>query len=170
MSGLVVFFIIVASVAIVVQMCVLVAMLMSLRKALEQFTRIGNELQDRMGPILLRVSRILEDSEDRIHSIMSDASEITRVARNQAQRIDRVMIETLDRVRAQVARADHVVSGTLEVIEETGSKFRSTVWAPIQQFSANLKGVKAGIDFVRTRGGRRNSESASVTEDEELFI
>jgi methyl-accepting chemotaxis protein len=169
MSGIVEFFIIVASIAIVIQMAVMLAMLLSIRRAIDQFTRIANEFQDRMGPILLRVGRILDDSEDRIHSIMSDASEITRVARNQAQRIDRVMIETLDRVRAQVARADHVVSGTLELIEETGTKFRSTVWAPIQQFSAILKGVKAGIDFVRTRG-RRGSESAAVTEDEELFI
>ena len=170
MSGVMEAFIIIAAIAIVIQMCVLLAMLVSIRKAIEQFTRIGNEFQDRMGPILLRVSRILEDSEDRIHSIMSDASEITRVARTQAQRIDRVMIETLDRVRAQVQRADHVVTGTLEMAEEAGSKFRSTVWAPLQQFTAILKGIKAGIDFVRTRGRRGGGDGVGVTEDEELFI
>jgi hypothetical protein len=169
MSGWLEAFIVVATIAIVIQMAVLLAMFVSIRRALEQFTRIANEFQDRMGPILLRVSRILDDSEDRIHSIMSDASEITRVARNQAQRVDRVVSEALDRVRAQVIRADRVVTGTLELIEETGSKFRSTVWGPVQQVSAILKGVKAGIDFVRNRGKRR-ADGSSVTEDEELFI
>ena len=167
MSGWLEAFIVVATIAIVIQMGVLLAMFVSIRKAIEQFTRIGNEFQDRMGPILMRVSRILDDSEDRIHSIMSDASEITRVARNQAQRADRVVTEALDRLRAQVVRADHVVTGTLELVEEAGTKFRTTVWGPIQQFSAILKGVKAGIDFVRSRGKR---SAADVTEDEELFI
>ena len=168
MSGWLEVFIAIATIAIVVQMGVMLAIFVSIRKALEQFNRIGNEFQDRMGPILLRVSRILDDSEDRIHSIMSDASEITRVARTQAQKVDRVMTDTLDRVRAQVIRADHVVTGALEVIEETGDKFRETVWAPVQQISAIIKGIKSGIDFMRSRNRRVDGDS--VTQDEELFI
>src|SRR5215469_5890055 len=95
-------FIAVATIAIVIQMGVLLAMFVSIRKALDQFTKIANEFQDRMGPILLRVSRILDDSEDRIHSIMSDASEITRVARTQAQKVDRVFSEAIERLRIQI--------------------------------------------------------------------
>jgi hypothetical protein len=169
MSGWLEAFIVVATLAIVIQMAILLAMFVSIRRALDQFTRIGNEFQDRMGPILLRVSRILDDSEDRIHSIMTDASEITRVARNQAQRVDRIVTEALDRIRAQVERADHVVTGTLELIEETGSSFRRSVWGPVQQVSAILKGVKAGIDFVRNRG-KRNSADSRAQDEEELFI
>ena len=161
-------FIAVATIAIVIQLGVLLAMFVSIRKALEQFTKIGNEFQDRMGPILLRVSRILDDSEDRIHSIMSDASEITRVARNQAQKVDRVMTEALERMRTQVARADQVITGTLEVVEETGMKFRRTVWGPFQQISAIIKGIKTGLDFMRRRS--RGVDGDSVAQDEELFI
>ncbi len=169
MSGWVEAFIIIAAIAIVIQCIVLVAMFFQLKFAIQQIGKIANELQNRMGPILLRVSRILDDSEDRIHSIMGDATEITRVARTQAQKFDRVFTEAVERLRVQILRADQILTGTLEVIEETGSKFKSTVWRPLQQATALIKGIKVGLDVLRGRRESSNGESP-VTEDEELFI
>lgn len=169
MSGWLEAFIIIAAIAIVIQVAVLIAMFVQLKFALQEITKVTNELQNRMGPILLRVSRILDDSEERIHSIMSDASEITRVARTQAQKVDRVFSEAIDRLRVQILRADQILTGTLEVIEDTGSKFKNTVWRPVQQVSALIKGIKVGIDVLRGRRGDEDNE-APVTEDEELFI
>lgn len=168
MSGWLEVFIVVAAIAIVIQSAMLVAMFLQLKAAIAEITKITNELQNRMGPILLRVSRILDDSEERIHSIMSDASEITRVARTQAQKVDRVFSEALDRLRAQILRADQILTGTLEIIEDTGSKFKNTVWRPVQQASALIKGIKVGIDVLR--GRREAADGEPVTEDEELFI
>jgi len=168
MSGLVEAFIIIAALAIVIQMGILVAMFVQMRAALKQFTRIANQLQARIDPILLRTNRILEDSEDRIRSIMGDAAELTRVARSQAQKVDRVFTDAVERLRVQVIRADQILTGTLELIEEAGSTFRSKLWQPFQQASAVLKGVKAGLDFIR--GQKRRPEPDSVTQDEELFI
>jgi hypothetical protein len=161
--------IVIAAAAIVMQSVMLVVMFFQIKTALKQITSIANELQNRMGPILLRVSRILDDSEDRIKSIMTDASEITRVARGQAQKVDRVFSEALERLRVQILRADTILTGTLEVIEETGSQLKNTVWRPIQQASALLKGIKVGIDILR--GNRKRTETEPIiTEDEELFI
>jgi hypothetical protein len=168
MSGWLEVFIVVAAIAIVIQSAMLVGMFFQLKAAIAEVTKVTNELQNRMGPILLRVSRILDDSEERIHSIMSDASEITRVARTQAQKVDRVFSEALERLRAQILRADQILTGTLEVIEDTGSKFKNTVWRPVQQASALIKGIKVGIDVLR--GRRESADGEPVTEDEELFI
>jgi len=168
MSGLVEAFIIIAAIAIVIQMGILVAMFVQIRVALKQFTRIANQLQARIDPILLRTNRILEDSEDRIRSIMGDAAELTRLARSQAQKVDRVFTDAVERLRVQVIRADQILTGTLEVIEDAGSTFKSKLWQPFQQASAVLKGVKAGLDFIR--GQKRRPEPDSVTQDEELFI
>src|ERR1700691_1779192 len=164
MSGWLEAFIVVAAVAIVIRSAMLVAMFFQLKAAIQEITKVTTELQTRMGPILLRVSRILDDSEERIRSIMSDASEITRVARTQAQRIDRVLSEALDRLRVQIQRADQILTGTLEVIEDTGSKFKNTVWRPVQQAAAVIKGIKVGIDVLRGRG--QSADGESVTEDE----
>jgi hypothetical protein len=168
MSGWVEAFIVIAALSIFIQMCILVAMFVQVRVAVTTFTRIGKELQDKIDPILQRTNRILENSEDRIASIMSDASELTRLARSQAQKADRIVTEATDRLRAQIIRTDQILTGTLEVIEEAGNTFRRSVWTPVNQVSAVIKGIKAGLDFLRPPRRGRSSETA--TQDEELFI
>ncbi len=169
MSGWVEAFIVIAAIAIVTQTLILVMMAMQMRTAIERFNRIATDLQSKIDPILVRTSRILEDSEDRIASIMGDAAEITRVARGSAQKIDRVFTEAVERLRIQVIRADQILTGTLEVIEDTGTRFRKSLWEPVQQASAILRGLKVGLDFLRGQN-RRASQSESARQDEELFI
>jgi uncharacterized protein HemX len=169
MSGWVEAFIVIAAVAIVIQAAILVGMFVQVRMAVQNFTRIATELQAKIDPILLRTNRILENSEDRIASIMSDASEMTRVARSQAQKVDRIFSDAVERLRIQVVRADHILTGALEVIEEAGSKVRHTVLGPVQKVSAVLKGLKVGLDYIRGMQ-RRRPEPESAPQDEELFI
>jgi methyl-accepting chemotaxis protein len=161
-------FIVIAAVAIVIQMVILLAMLLSMKGAIEKFTKIADDLTARIDPILLRTNRILEDSEDKIASIMADGAEVTRLARGQAQKIDRVFTDSLERVRVQVIRLDQILAGALEVIEDTGTKVRNTLWGPVHQVSAVLKGVKVGIDVLR--GVQRRAEPDGAPQDEELFI
>ena len=66
MSGWLEVFIVVATIAIVIQMAILLAMFFQLQAAIRNFTRIATQLQTRIDPILVRTNRILEDSEDRI--------------------------------------------------------------------------------------------------------
>ncbi len=168
MSGWVEAFIVIAAVAIVTQTLILAVMALQMKTAIERFNRIATELQSKIDPILVRTSRILEDSEDRIASIMGDAAEITRVARGSAQKIDRVFTEAVERLRIQVIRADQILTGAMEVLEDTGTRFRKSLWEPVQQASAILKGLKVGLDFLR--GQRRGGQSESTRQDEELFI
>jgi len=169
MSGWVEAFIVLAAIAIFVQMAILLAMFIQTRTAIQEFTRIANNLQNRVDPILTRIDRILTDSEDRIASIMSDASEMTRVARSQAQKVDRIFSDAVERLRIQVVRADHILTGALEVIEDAGSRVRRSVLEPVQKVSAVLKGLKVGLDYIRGMQ-RRRPEPETAPQDEELFI
>ena len=98
---------------------------------------------------------------------MGDAAEITRLAREQVLKVDQVFTDATDRMRLQVARADQIISGTLTTVEETGAKVRKTVWEPVHQVSAVLKGIKVGLNFLRNH---RESGGDTIQEDEELFI
>jgi 5-hydroxyisourate hydrolase-like protein (transthyretin family) len=169
MSGWVEAFIVIAAIAIVMQMAVMLAMMLQVKKSLEHFTRLSTDLQGRIDPILSRVNRILEDSEGRISSVMGDTAEITRIARGQAQKIDRVVTDTIERLQIQVIRADQILTGAMEVVDEAGSKFRSTLWGPIRQASAVMKGIKVGLDMLRRQQGHV-VESEVASQDEELFI
>src|SRR5208282_6870372 len=111
--------------------------------------RVTTDLETRVNPILLRINRILDDSQDRISSMVGDAAEVTRIARGQAQKVDRVFTDAVERLRVQVIRADQILTGALEVIEDTGSRVRRTMTGPVMQVSAVLKGIKVGLDFIR---------------------
>ena len=136
MPGWIDAFIVVAAIAIVLQSAILIALFVETRTAVRNLTRIVSQFQARIDPILIRTNRILEDSESRIASVMEDASELTRLARGQAQKVDRVVTDIAERLRLQVIHADRILTGTLEVIEETGTTVRSKIWQPIHQVSA----------------------------------
>ncbi|MGA7918775.1 MAG: hypothetical protein WCA38_03815 [Candidatus Acidiferrales bacterium] len=170
MSGWVEAFIVIAAVAIVVQMGILLAMLLQMQTAIRKFTGIATDLQTRVEPILTRMNRLLEESEGRISNIISDGAEISRLARGQAQKMDRILTETIERLRVQVIRADQILTGALEVVDDAGTKFRKTLWAPIRQASAVMKGIKVGLDLLRHPEDRETGPDGAVEEDEELFI
>jgi hypothetical protein len=158
---------IVVTIAVVLQMLILGGMFLQFRQSSREVHQAVHEMQKKMDPVIFRVGRILENSEDRISSIVSDAAEMTRLARGQAQQIDRVVSEALDRMRSQIIRADSIITGTLETIEDAGVRLRRSVYGPLQQASAVLKGIRTGIDFIR---GERAGRASPSQQDEELFI
>jgi hypothetical protein len=162
-------FVVVATIAIIVQMGILVAMYVQFRTTTRQMYQIASDVQRKIDPILIRVNRVLENSEEKISSIVTDAAEMTRTARAQAQKVDRVVTEALDRMRAQIVRVDTILTGALETIEDAGVKFRRSFLGPLQNASAVLRGIKTGIDFIRGQRGSKPSE-ARQEQDEELFI
>ena len=156
-------FVIVAAIAIIIQMGILLGMFVSVR----QMIRGIEETRAKLDPLIARTTRLVEESSERITAVGNDAVEITRLARLQAQKVDRVLTEAADRLSDQIARVDHIVTGALEVVEETGAKVKRTVWGPLHQASAVLKGVMVGLDVLRSQ---RGSDSEPINQDEELFI
>ena len=160
-------FVAVTALAVVLQMAILAAMFFQIRKMSEQMTRILGDFQSRMNPILSRLQMLLDDTQPRLSGMVVDASEIVRLARAQAQKVDRVFTEAVDRLRVQLIHADRILTGTMEAVEVAGSKIRRTVLGPVQQASALIKGIQAGLEFFRSRD--RGKESAA-DQDEGLFI
>jgi len=152
----------------VIQAGILFVLYKQIRQVNEKTARAAAELHSKITPILARLQALMEDTQPRISSMIADAAEITQLARSQAQKFDRVFSEAGDRLRLQLIHADQIVSGALETIEEAGSKVRRTVWGPVHQASAFIKGVKVGLDFFRSQ--RRPAERSGEHPDEGLFI
>jgi len=162
------FFVIIATVSIVIQAGILFVLYKKIREVNEKTPRAAAELHAKITPILARLQALMEDTQPRISSMIADAAEITHLARSRAQKFDRVFSEAVDRLRLQLIHADQVVSGALETIEEAGSKVRRTVWGPVHQASAFIKGVKVGLEFFRSQ--RRPADGRGEQSDEGLFI
>ena len=162
----------VVAIALLVQVTILAALFFQTRKTMQQVERTVSDLNNKVSPILTRVQILLEDTQPKISTMVSDAAHVVYLARGQAQKVDRVFTEATDRLRGQLGRADRILTGTLEAVEEAGSQFKHSFWQPVRKASALLQGIKVGIDLLRSR---RSSSSSHRDEErseheEELFI
>ena len=165
------FFSIVAAIALVIQVVMLTLLFFQMRRTSENVNRLTSDLQARVGPILTRVQILLDDTQPKISSMVTDASHIVYLARGQAQKMDRVLTEASDRFRGQLVHADRILTGTLEAVEDAGSKFKSSFWRPVQKASALVQGIKVGLDLLRSRRGRSSRrDDPREQQEEELFI
>ena len=164
------FFSIVAAIALVVQVVILTALFFQMRRTSENVNRLVGDLQTRVGPILTRVQILLDDTQPKISSIVTDASHIVYLARGQAQKVDRVLTDATDRLRGQLVHADRILTGTLEAVEDAGSKFKHSFWRPVQKASALVQGIKVGLDLLRSRRGKSSGDDPREQHEEELFI
>lgn len=162
------YFTAVTALAVVIQAGILVALYISVRKTNEKLMRSVEEMRRQVEPILGRVQVLLDDVQPRVSAMVANATEVTELARGQAYKVDRVFTEAVDRLRIQVIRADQMLTGFLETIEQTGTEMKNTVWEPVRQATAMIKGVKAGLEFFK--GQRRETSARTRSSDEELFI
>jgi uncharacterized protein YoxC len=165
------FFSIVAAIALVVQVAILIGLFVELKRTTESINRVVNDLHSRLGPILTRTQILLDDTQPKITALVDDASHVVYLARAQAQKMDKVFTEASDRLRGQLVRADRILTGTLEAVEDAGTQVRRSFLGPVQKASAVVHGIKVGLDFLRSRrGGSRESTHEGVEQEDELFI
>ena len=163
------FFVMVTSLAVVLQAGILAGIYFLLLRQSRRMEQMLQELQAQVTPILSRIQVLLNDVHPQISSMVADAAHITHLARTQVQHADRVVGETIERLRLQLAHADQIVTGALETIEDTGSQLRRTILGPVQSVSALVRGIQTGLDVFR--GNRRRAEAPQAeTQDESLFI
>jgi uncharacterized protein YoxC len=164
-------FVVVAAVAIVIQVALLSALFFQMRRTMERLETFTNDLQARVGPILTRAQLLLDDTQPKISELVADAAHVVYLTRSQAQKMDRVFTEASDRLRGQLVTVDRIITGALETVEDAGTQFRRNVWKPMQKVSAVVTGIKVGLDLLRSRQGRSNPRGDdSVETEEELFI
>jgi len=160
---------IIVAIGLLLQVTILAALFFQTRKTMQQIERTVDELNTKFSPLLTRVQILLEDTQPKISTMVSDAAHIVYLARGQAQKVDRVFSEATDRLRGQLVRADRILTGTLEAVEEAGSQFKHSLWRPVQKASALVQGIKVGIDLLRSRRSAPRRDEHSEQE-EELFI
>lgn len=160
----------VTALAVVLQAGVMVALFISIKKTNERITKIAEDLQHKVEPVLSRLHYMMDETQPRISAIVANAAEITEVAKRQTYKFDRVFSEAIDRLREQVIRADQILTGALEGLEEAGTEFRRTVWEPVQKATALIRGIQTGIDFLRSRRKAAAERPPQASSEEELFI
>ena len=161
---------VVVAVALVVQVSILAALFFETKRIMEKLERTVSDLHARAGPLLTRAQILLDDTQPKISTMVSDAAHIVYLARGQAQKVDRVFTDAADRLRGQLLHVDRILTGTLEAVEDAGTQFRHSFWRPMQKASALVQGIKVGLDLLRSRRTRPSRGDEATEQEEELFI
>jgi uncharacterized protein YoxC len=164
------FFSIVSAIALIVQVSILIALFLQMKRTTESINKVVNDLNARVSPILTRTQLLLDDTQPKLTTLVEDASQIVYLARGQAQKLDRVVTDATDRLRGQLVRADRIVTGTLEAVEDAGFAMRKNFMGPVQKASALIQGIKIGLDVLRSRRGHKSQVRETVEQEDELFI
>jgi methyl-accepting chemotaxis protein len=160
-------FVAVTAVAFVLQLGVIVAMFLALRKTSAKLESLAEEVKTKVLPTAELAQQMITDLRPKISTVLDNVVVSTTVLRNQMERMDATLTDIIDRTRLQVIRADEFVNHTMDKLEETREAVSRTVVSPVKHISGLMHGVTAGLEafFARKRG----RESGSVQQDE-MFI
>ena len=158
------------AVALLLQVGILIALFLQTRRTMAKLEKTVSDLHTRAGPILTRVQILLDDTQPKISTMVTDAAHIVYLARGQAQKVDRVFTDAADRLRGQLLHVDRILTGTMEAVEDAGTQFRQSFWRPMQKASALVQGIKVGLDLLRSRRAPSSRRDEGAEQEEELFI
>jgi uncharacterized protein YoxC len=162
-------FVVVAAVALVVQMGILFALYKALRQTSERVEGIVGRLEQQATPVLTTAAAILEDARPKLAEITSNLAETSAVVRAHVAQVGEATGEIVERARLQAARLDEFIVSAAQRVEATSELLQHKVFSPMRRIRAIVTALNAGLSFLRSNRPARRTNGEQV-EDEEMFI
>ena len=147
-------FVVVAAVAIVVQMGVLLALYMALRRTSERMEGIAGRLEQQATPVLATAAAILDDAKPKIADITTNLAETSASVRTHAGQIGNAASEIAERARMQAARLDEFVINAAHKVEATSELLQNKVFSPMRRVRSIVTALNAGLSFFKSNRPR----------------
>jgi ABC-type transporter Mla subunit MlaD len=162
-------FVVVAAVAIVLQMLILFVMYKTLRQTSERMEGFASRMEQQTTQVLATASAILEDARPKIAEITTNLAETTASVRTHIDNVGQATTEIAERARMQVARLDEFVINAAQKVEATSELLQNKVFSPMRRVRAIVSALNVGMSFFKSSRPRHRNNGESV-EDEEMFI
>ena len=162
-------FVVVAAVALVLQMAILFALYKALRQTSERVESIAGRLEQQAAPVLASAAAILEDARPKIAEITANLAETSSSVRAHVAQVGEATGEIVERARLQAARLDEFIVNAAHKVEATSEMLQHKVFSPMRRVRAIVTALNAGLAFFKANRSRHRTSGESV-EDEEMFI
>ena len=106
-------------IAVTVQACVLIGILITVRKSTARMSTMAEEIQKRAIPTLENVQKLVEFTRPRVEAAVENLTQASNSVRTQVEKLDLTVNDFMDRAKIQVVRADDLVTRTLDRVETT---------------------------------------------------
>jgi hypothetical protein len=143
------FIIAIAGLAVVMQACVLLAIFLSIKKAVTAAQTEVADLRAVVMPILRTSQELLARVAPNIESTTADVAEMVHGFRERIAIVESSTTEIVERLDRQTARVDTMVTGVLDSLERAGGYVSDAVKKPLQQLAGMMAAIKAVVETLR---------------------
>lgn len=158
----------VTALAVLLQAILLLAILVTVRKAARSLSKEAENLRSAVIPIIEDTRTLLARVAPKMESTVTDAAAVAHRLREQTEVIESASREIIDRVRRQSSRVDAMLSKVLDAVDRTGGFLTDAVSKPARQLAGILSSAKAVIESLRA--SETAPRQASHSKDEDSFI
>lgn len=163
-------FVAVTSVAVVLQMGLLLALYLAVRHWTAQMESVALDMQRRVTPLIENTRDILADATPKLQELTANLAEASASLRKNSETLGDVAVEMAVRTRNRVARADDMLTRTMERVEKTTGAVQNSVLSPVRHVNGILQGISVGIGAFLNQKREVQNERQRNTNDEGMFI
>ena len=156
-------FVIIAGVAMVVQMAVMIGIYRAARHTSQQLASVLPKIET----LLETSQKAIDQGRSQIMELTTRTNDLLDTARLQLTRVDELLADASQRARVQLEKAELVIEDALGRAQQTISVVHSGVMRPLREIRGIAAGLKTAVAYL-AKGNR--SSVAQATQDEEMFI
>jgi len=160
----------IAAVGLLLQGVALWGIRNSLRTVSARVDTLSVDLQKKLTTLSEEFSEllaILKPLAQDIAVVEQRITATTEMIQKRVAAVDSFLEESMKAARLEVARIQDLVDTVSRTVEETFEMVQKRILAPVTEFGAIVRGVRAGVDLF-FRG--RKAPSRQPHQDEEMFI
>jgi len=169
-SNLLTAFIAITSVAVVLQMLILLGIYLTMRRTTSQVHDIAMDFQRRTTPLIENARDILADATPKVKELTSNLVETSATLKKQTATLADTAVDLAVRAKNKVVAADDMVTRTLERVERTTGAVQNSVLLPVRRVNGILQGISVGIGAFLNQKREVREERKRSTNDEGMFV
>jgi methyl-accepting chemotaxis protein len=167
-------FIAVTGLAVLLQAFILLAIYITLSKAVRSLREQVEDLRSAVIPVVFNTRDFFFDARELFHRLtpkleqtVEDLAKIAHGLQVQTAEVQGSVGVVLERMSKQSARVDAMLTGMLNSVDRAGSFVTEVVKKPASQISSAMAAVKAVLESLRTSSPRQRSQTPN---DKKSFI
>lgn len=158
--------------AVLMQAFVLLAMLITARKALKIAQEEIEELRTNVLPVVKETKELLTKVGPQVESVVTNMAALTGGWREQSARMQVSAADILERVDRQSTRVDMMLTNLLDTVDRAGAVVVDVISVPLRQLAGFAAFARAAFGTLRTAPPRRATEPhpTHAAADKDLFV
>lgn len=159
--------------AVLLQAIVLLAMLLTARKALKFAQEQSEELRSNVLPLVKDTKELLTRVGPKIESVASDVAVLVNKIREQSTKVEASAGNVLERVYRQTSRVDTMLTHALDTVDRTGAVVAEVISVPLRQlvgFAAFVRAAIGGFRSAPVRSQTTEPRPTHAAADKDLFV